>query len=230
MNSSGDLATLGTLPGGLGANYTSTCRCELDLKSIPEELRTTPFLKQDKVYCYVVAPQMPDNIPMYGGLYIDRTCRSVYEWEGVIEPTIGAQVPVRRSFLTKDDKLIICMSFPSITITDTIMEPQTLCTYQEALESVDEAVSYKLGTRQAKTAYVFAVELAYTMAGEFDVSSKSLVMNNEAIVYPVWRVYYYEQGGVSDGVACVDINAITGESVYSKEYPEGDERFFSNEI
>lgn len=229
--SESDLVELQSLPNGIDDHHTAICRYELNLESYPEKKRSTaPFLQQDKVYYYRIVSTM-DNIPLCDCLYTSSN-RTLYvcEWEDVIGPAIASSILPISTILTKDDKLVHYSSLPSISVTETIVEPQKLVTYQEALESIDEAVSYQIEEYGGKEAYVFAVALEYSTLSEYDQTTKQVVMNDEAIAVPVWRFYYYEHGGYGDGVTFADINAVTGESIYSKEFPYGDERFFSNEI
>ena len=230
MLTNADLTELQSLPGMADGQHIALCRYKLDLESYPPKKKSVSFLQQDKIYYYQVVPMMEDNIPLYGSFYTNRMNLCVYEWDGVIEPTIGSSIQIKEDYLKNGDKMVVYFSFPSYSITETIMEPQKLVTYQEALESIDEAVEYKLGERQARSGYVFAAELVYSSLSEFDQSTLSFVTEDEAVLFPVWRFYYYEQGGYEAGVAYVDINAITGKSMYSKEFPDGDEHFFSNGI
>ena len=93
---------------------------------------------------------------------------------------------------------------------------------EKALDSVKDAVGYVV-YQQSSRAYVFAMELAYICVTEYDEETRSFPSPNEAVLMPVWVIYFYEEDQAHNcGFNYAMVNAVNGESLYSKKYSPED--------
>ena len=192
----------------------------------------------DKVK-YIETPYRIDGIPVGGTGFTDRTVSWRFlEWNGVFSDTPGTCLETLQTFFVgsencledfvNDDTIVHIEPFPKHTIIETIMNDVPLISAEKALDSAKDAVGYVV-YRQSSQAYVFAMELAYICVTEYDAETQSFPSPNEAVVMPVWVIYFYEEDQVHNcGFNYAMVNAVNGESLYSRKYSSEDDEILKS--
>ncbi|MBR3057148.1 MAG: hypothetical protein IKG93_04170 [Clostridiales bacterium] len=182
---------------------------------------------------YIETPYRIDGIPVGGTGFTDRTVSwRILEWSGVFSDTPGTCLETMETFFSgsensmvdfvSDDAIVHIEPFPKYTIIETIMKNVPIISAEKALDSVKDAVGYVV-YQQSSRAYVFAMELAYICVTEYDEETRSFPSPNEAVLMPVWVIYFYEEDQVHNcGFNYAMVNAVNGESLYSKKYSPED--------
>ncbi len=202
-----------------------------DLGGYPEETEMAlDYSFSSEMVDYYGVPYRIDGIPVGGSGFTHAPIYLPFlSWEGVFTDTpdyYEGYASGLYDFVCSDTVAKIGV-LPKYTILDTISEDAPLVDAEKALEAVEESVRYRIYNRSVVEIYVFAMELAYVCVKSYDLETKSTIHPDEAITVPVWVIYFYAKDSVNN--PCIDtalINAVTGESIYSKYYYQDDPRIF----
>lgn len=202
-----------------------------DMDGFPDHLSLIyehEFTSKEIKY-YIVPPRI-DGIQIGRSGYTDApSYPSMIKWEGIYRDTLGISYEtmerVYHTYLSSphtfvyEDQIAEEFLFANYTILDTLMEDVPLVSAEEALQGAREAIAYQVYRHGIMSTEVYAMELVYLCASDYDMDTHTYPNPDEAILSPMWVIYFYQQDTVGNKTFnSALVNAVTGESMYSDTY------------
>ena len=204
---------------------------EEDWYELPDDLQDILYIR--------LSTQYVDNLPIYA----DTTSlySNTFEWEGVIEPS---RMPNYDVFMNRGGILVnpsrTCMLVydrRKYTVQEAFLQEENIIPPRNCLSGIKDALSYDpcADNRPAsddtkeplyhiweKDVEVYCMELAYAVLDPCPlIEDDPSLAEHELSLVPVWEVYYTITDPMNDEMVSngrVMINAVTGESLYSKRW------------
>ena len=152
----------------------------------------------------------------------------VYEYGGVVGPTVGSSLIMGSSTYARNGNTVIAMyRAKEFSIKSIVEENLPVKPIPECIQGVKDALSYY--PFDLDNVQFYAAELVYEPLSDFNIEARDFDENGHTYLVPVWHVYYIAtEMDMLSGTGFVSINAITGEALYSSEYSYQDKRIFEN--
>lgn len=176
-----------------------------------------------------------DGIPIGGTMSVIALPGGdyVYEYGDLVGPTRGGTLITGETAYSRyEDTIIGVYRTRDFRVKCIVSEKQPIMPVLKCRSAIEEALLYDPFIDSCNGIQMYAAELAYMPISEFDLQTKDFKKNGHTYLVPVWNVYYRSSDNASGitGTACVSINAITGNALYSKDYPYQDKRIYEDGI
>lgn len=212
--------------GEISPKYQIMC-LEYSRDDFPQDAKLTPsdtpyFPQEYENIRYVgLAEKYIDGIPVGGTLNYMAGPTGVYEYDSILEHALGTTLLTSLSSpYINQDVAIQMMRTGGFEINEIVKEKCRVCPLEECTEGISDALTYL--PFSAGDIKIFAAELVYMPLSEFDVDKLNYSENAATYLIPVWNLYFTSGQGIP--ACCITIDAITGCSIYSKEYSIQDSR------
>ena len=206
---------------------------DLDGDAFPRDARPAPDKplfypeEHDTLHMFCLADKYIDGIPVFGSLYPISYPTGVYDYEDILQTARPTSLIARNTIPYRNgNNVVVMVRTGEFSIQSTIRSNLPIKSVYDCIDGIEDAVNYLINIPPVyytiDTIHIYAAELAYLPLCNFDV--EALDFSEDAITYlvPVWNIYF--EPGQYCPYCCLTIDAITGESLYSKEYSVNDRR------
>jgi len=178
----------------------------------------------DTLHCFGLSDYYINGIPLIGTLNILGVPNGIFEYHEMVGPTYGSC----SSLFTKSggarrnhDYVVFTLQSMDFSIKSTVQKDLPIKPVLECVSGICDALDY-LPYYSAGNVEIYIAELAYLPLSELDISALDFPEDAKTYLVPVWNLYF--RYGENAGFCCATIDAISGESLYSKEYGFNDPR------
>lgn len=178
----------------------------------------------DTLHCFGLSDHYINGIPLMGTLNILGVPSGIFEYHEMVGPTYGfcSNLFTKRGGARRNhDYVVFTLQSMDFSIKSTVQKDLPIKPVLECVDGICDALDY-LPYYSAGNVEIYIAELAYLPLSELDINTLDFPEDAKTYLVPVWNLYF--RYGENAGFCCATIDAISGESLYSKEYGFNDPR------
>lgn len=168
-----------------------------------------------------------DGIPVLGTLNMFSIPTGVYDYEGILHTAETIGIMSQQTIPYRNENIVIILTRTGdFSIKSEVKSDLPIKSVFECKEGIEDSLNYLLNNPpyyySIEDVHFYAAELVYLPLSNFDDISLDFPENGKTYLVPVWNLYF--EAGPYCPYFCVTIDAISGQSLYSKEYSLNDPR------
>lgn len=168
-----------------------------------------------------------DGIPVLGTLNMFSIPTGVFDYGDILQTAETIGIMTQTTIPYRNKNIVVIMTRTGdFSIKSVVKSDLPIKSVFECKEGIEDSLNYLLNvppySYSIEDVHFYAAELVYLPLSNFDVKTYDFPEDGKTYLVPVWNLYF--EAGRYCPYFCVTIDAITGQSLYSKEYSLNDPR------
>lgn len=168
-----------------------------------------------------------DGIPVLGALNMFSIPTGVYDYGNILTTAETLGIMSQNTIPYRNRNIVVIMTRTGdFSIKSVVKSDLPVKSVFECKEGIEDALNYLLNVPpyyySIDDVHFYAAELTYLPLSNYDVNAYDFPEDGKTYLVPVWNLYF--EAGRYCPYFCVTIDAVTGQSLYSKEYTLNDPR------
>ena len=190
--------------------------------------KPTYFPKEyDELQLIGLVDKYIDGIPVRGTLNMFSIPTGVYDYGDILQTAETIGIMSQQTIPYRNENIVIILTRTGdFSIKSEVKADLPIKSVFECKEGIEDSLNYLLNVPpyyySIEDVHFYAAELVYLPLSNFDDKTLDFPEDGKTYLVPVWNLYF--EAGQYCPYFCVTIDAITGQSLYSKEYSLNDPR------